>query len=211
MHKSLSYRHQTFIVSSSVGIGLSLRFHEFVFDLSSSFPLSGSPCRLREQNHSLWGHGEPHRTHPPPHIAPRVHCRALFYMIVCNYKIYKLSWEELGMLNNIKWHKIHGLSETVDDGNIKIYKGHLYVEESYKIERVLRNTEILNNSIILLTRVEKSISVTSLIRLRVELSIEDTILLGNKIVKNGNKIKYCFKENLVNYKCDLDLAIFISQ
>jgi len=73
------------------GVGLSLRFHEFVFNLSSSFPLSGSPCRLRELNHSLQGHGEPHRTHPPPHIAHRVHCRALFYMIVRNSKIYKLS------------------------------------------------------------------------------------------------------------------------
>ncbi|WP_080513563.1 SDR family NAD(P)-dependent oxidoreductase [Saccharolobus islandicus] len=32
-----------------LGVGLSLRFHEFVFNLSSSFPLSGSPCRLRER------------------------------------------------------------------------------------------------------------------------------------------------------------------
>ncbi|PVU77866.1 hypothetical protein DDW12_05350 [Sulfolobus islandicus] len=32
-----------------IGVGLSLRFHEFVFNLSSSFPLSGSPCRLRER------------------------------------------------------------------------------------------------------------------------------------------------------------------
>ena len=31
------------------GVGLSLRFHEFVFDLSSSFPLFHSPCRLRER------------------------------------------------------------------------------------------------------------------------------------------------------------------
>jgi hydrogenase expression/formation protein HypC len=30
-----------------MGVGLSLRFHEFVFNLSSSFPLSGSPYRLR--------------------------------------------------------------------------------------------------------------------------------------------------------------------
>lgn len=76
-----------------LGVGLSLRFHEFVFNLSSSFPLSGSPCRLRERqlNHSLQGHREPHRTHPPPHIAHRVHSRALFYILVCNYKIYKLS------------------------------------------------------------------------------------------------------------------------
>jgi HEPN domain-containing protein len=37
-------------------------------------------------------------------------------MIVCNYKIYKLSLEELGMLNNIKSHKIHGLSETIVNG-----------------------------------------------------------------------------------------------
>ena len=92
-------------------------FHEFVLNLSSSFPLFSSPCRLRELNHSLQGHGEPHRTHPPSHIAHRVHCRALFYILVCNYKIYKLSREELGMLNNIKWHKIHGLSETVVNGD----------------------------------------------------------------------------------------------
>ena len=99
----------------------SLRGRTFIevswFNLSSSFSLSGSPCSLRELNHSLQGHGEPHRTHPPPHIAHRVHCRALFYVLVWNYKIYKLSWEELGMLNDIKWHKIHGLSETVDDGD----------------------------------------------------------------------------------------------
>jgi hypothetical protein len=119
--------------------------------------------------------------------------------------------EENNKLFTLLCDKDSSLVAPYDLGTIKIYKGHLYVEESYKIERVLRNTEILNNSIILLTRVEKSISVTSLIRLRVELSIEDTILLLNKIANNGNKITYYFKENLVNYKCDLDLAIFISQ
>ncbi|MFP3203794.1 MAG: hypothetical protein RXR43_16800 [Sulfolobus sp.] len=31
------------IAGSAIGVGLSLRFHEFVFNLSSSFPLSGSP------------------------------------------------------------------------------------------------------------------------------------------------------------------------
>ncbi|MFP3164134.1 MAG: protease pro-enzyme activation domain-containing protein [Acidianus hospitalis] len=36
-----------------LGVGLSLRFHEFVFNLSSSCPLFPSPCRLRELNHSL--------------------------------------------------------------------------------------------------------------------------------------------------------------
>jgi len=35
--------------ASHIGVGLSLRFHKFVFNLSSSFPLSGSPCRLRER------------------------------------------------------------------------------------------------------------------------------------------------------------------
>ena len=76
--------------------------------------------------------GEPHRTHPPPHIAHRVHCRVLFYLIVCNYKIYKLSWEELGMLNNIKWHKIYGLSETVVNGDF--YKKNIsdcFISPSY--------------------------------------------------------------------------------
>jgi transcriptional regulator with XRE-family HTH domain len=43
-----------------LGVGLSLRFREFVFNLSSSFPLFPSPCRLRELNHSLQGHGEFH-------------------------------------------------------------------------------------------------------------------------------------------------------
>jgi len=119
--------------------------------------------------------------------------------------------EENNKLFTLLCNKDSSLVAPYDLGNIKIYKGHLYVEESYKIERVLRNTEILNNSIILLTRKEKSISVTSFIILRVELNIEDTILLLNKIVSNGNKITYNFKENLVNYKCDLDLAIFISQ
>jgi len=37
------------IITRKKGVGLSLRFHEFVFNLSSSFPLSGSPCRLRER------------------------------------------------------------------------------------------------------------------------------------------------------------------
>jgi hypothetical protein len=119
--------------------------------------------------------------------------------------------EENNKLFTLLCNKDSSLVAPYDLGNIKIYKGYLYVEESYKIERVLRNTEILNNSIILLTRVGKSISVTSLIRLRVELSSEDTILLLNKIGNKGNKITYYFKENLVNYKCDLDLAIFISQ
>jgi hypothetical protein len=32
-----------------LGVGLSLRFHEFIFNLSSSFPLFPSPCRLRER------------------------------------------------------------------------------------------------------------------------------------------------------------------
>jgi len=133
-----------------------------------------------------------------------------FTEFVCKHvKIFKK--EENNKLFTLLCNKDSSLVAPYDFGNIKIYKGHLYVEESYKIERVLRNTEILNNSIILLTREEKSISVTSFIRLRVELGIEDTILLGNKIVKNGNKITYYFKENLVNYKCDLDLAIFISQ
>jgi hypothetical protein len=76
---------------------------------------------------------------------------------------------------------------------------------------VLRNTEILNNSIILLTRVRKSISVTSLIRLRVKLSIEDIILWNNKTIDKGRKFVYYFKNNPVNYECDLDLVISISQ
>ena len=33
----------------NLGVGLSLRFHEFVFNLSSSCPLFPSPCRLRER------------------------------------------------------------------------------------------------------------------------------------------------------------------
>jgi hypothetical protein len=37
------------VIVENLGVGLSLRFHEFVFNLSSSFPLSGSPCRLRER------------------------------------------------------------------------------------------------------------------------------------------------------------------
>jgi hypothetical protein len=108
-------------------------------------------------------------------------------------------------------NKDSSLIAPYDLGNIKIYKGYIYFEESYNIERVLRNTEILNNSIILLTREGKSLSITSLIRLRVKLSVEDVISLPNKIVNKGNKTTYYFKENLVNYKCDLDLAIFISQ
>ncbi len=108
-------------------------------------------------------------------------------------------------------NKDSSLIAPFDLGNIKIYKGYIYLEESYNIERVLRNTEILNNSIILLIRVGKSISVISIIRLRVKLSIEDTILLRNKTVRNGNKIIDYFKENPINYNCDLDLAIFITQ
>jgi len=69
---------------------------------------------------------------------------------------------------------------------------------------VLRNTEILNNSIILLTRVGKSISFTSLIRLRVKLSVGDDYLLYDK---NGRVTG----EKHVNCECNLDLAIFISQ
>ncbi|ACP46302.1 hypothetical protein YG5714_2048 [Sulfolobus islandicus Y.G.57.14] len=133
-----------------------------------------------------------------------------FTEFVCDLvKIFKK--EENNKLFTLLCNKDSSLIAPYDLGNIKIYKGYLYVEESYNIERVLRNTEILNNSIILLTRVGKSISVTSLIRLRVKLSIEDIILLRNKIVNKGNKTTYYFKENLVNYKCDLDLAIFISQ
>jgi hypothetical protein len=108
-------------------------------------------------------------------------------------------------------NKDSSLIAPYDLGNIKIYKGYIYLEESHNIEKVLRNTEILNNSIILLIKVGKSISVISIIRLRVKLSIEDTILLRNKTVRNGNKIIDYFKENPINYNCDLDLAMFISQ
>ena len=38
-----------FITGMGVGVGLSLRFREFVFDLSPSSPLFPSPCRLRER------------------------------------------------------------------------------------------------------------------------------------------------------------------
>ena len=55
-------------------------------------------------------HGEPHRT---PHIAHRVHCRALFYTAkIINFR------GKIGMINDNKWHKIHGLSETADNGTI---------------------------------------------------------------------------------------------
>ncbi|PVU77890.1 hypothetical protein DDW12_05075 [Sulfolobus islandicus] len=53
--------------------------------------------------------------------------------------------------------------------------------------------------------------VSSLIRLRVKLSIEDTILLCNKTIDKGRKIAFHYKKNPANYECDLDLAIFISQ
>ena len=49
----LCNKDSSLVAPYDLGVGLSLRFHEFVFNLSSSFPLSGSPCRLREQNHSL--------------------------------------------------------------------------------------------------------------------------------------------------------------
>ncbi len=133
-----------------------------------------------------------------------------FTGFVCNHvKIFKK--EENNKLFTLLCNKDSSLIAPYDLGNIKIYKGHLYVEESYKIERVLRNTEILNNSIILLTREEKSISVTSFIRLRVKLSIEDTILWNNKTIDKGGKFVYYFKNNPVNYECDLDLVISISQ
>jgi len=119
--------------------------------------------------------------------------------------------EENNKLFTLLCNKDSSLIAPYDLGNIKIYKGYLYVEESYNIERVLRNTEILNNSIILLTRVGKSISVTSLIRLRVKLSIEDIILWNNKTIDKGRKFVYYFKNNPVNYECDLDLVISISQ
>ena len=119
--------------------------------------------------------------------------------------------EENNKLFTLLCNKDSSLIAPYDLGNIKIYKGYLYVEESYNIERVLRNTEILNNSIILLTRVRKSISVTSLIRLRVKLSIEDIILWNNKTIDKGRKFVYYFKNNPVNYECDLDLVISISQ
>ncbi|WP_016732633.1 pyruvate dehydrogenase [Saccharolobus islandicus] len=38
---------QTFM-GMAVGVGLSLRFHEFVFNPSSSYPLFSSSCRLRD-------------------------------------------------------------------------------------------------------------------------------------------------------------------
>jgi hypothetical protein len=133
-----------------------------------------------------------------------------FTEFVCNHvKIFKK--EENNKLFTLLCNKDSSLIAPYDLGNIKIYKGHLYVEESYKIERVLRNTEILNNSIILLTREEKSISVTSFIRLRVKLSIEDTILWNNKTIDKGGKFVYYSKNNPVNYECDLDLVISISQ
>jgi hypothetical protein len=133
-----------------------------------------------------------------------------FTELVCD-RVKNFKKEENNELFTLLCNKDSSLIAPYDLGNIKIYKGHLYVEESYKIERVLRNTEILNNSIILLTREGKSLSITSLIRLRVKLSVEDVISLPNKIVNKGNKTTYYFKENLVNYECDLDLAIFISQ
>jgi len=119
--------------------------------------------------------------------------------------------EENNKLFTLLCNKDSSLIVPYDLGNIKIYKGYLYVGKSYNIERVLRNTEILNNSVILLTRVGKSISITSLIRLRVKLSIEDTILLCNKTIDKGRKIAFHYKKNPANYECDLDLAIFISQ
>jgi len=130
-----------------------------------------------------------------------------FTEFVCNL-VKNFKKEENNKLFTLLCNKDSSLIVPYDLGNIKIYKGHLYVEESYNIERVLRNTEILNNSIMLLTRVGKSISFTSLIRLRIKLSMNDVISLLYKTVNKGNKTTYYFKENLVNYECDLDLAIF---
>ncbi|ACP36082.1 hypothetical protein LS215_2089 [Sulfolobus islandicus L.S.2.15] len=119
--------------------------------------------------------------------------------------------EENNKLFTLLCNKDSSLIVPYDLGNIKMQGGHLSIEDSYNIERVMRSTEILNNSVILLTRVGKSISIASLIRLRVNLSIKDIILLRNKIVTNGKKITSYYKNNPVNYECDLDLAIFISQ
>jgi hypothetical protein len=126
-----------------------------------------------------------------------------FTELVCD-RVKNFKKEENNKLFTLLCNKDNSLIAPYDLGNIKIYKGHLYFEESYNIERVLRNTEILNNSIILLTRVGKAISFTSLIRLRVKLSIGDDYLLYDK---NGRVTG----EKHVNCECNLDLAIFISQ
>jgi hypothetical protein len=123
-----------------------------------------------------------------------------FTELVCD-RVKNFKKEENNKLFTLLCNKDSSLIAPYDLGNIKIYKGYLYFEESYNIERVLRNTEILNNSIILLTRVGKSISFTSLIRLRVKLSIGDDYLLYNK-----GRSRY--QEEHVNCECNLDLAIF---
>ena len=119
--------------------------------------------------------------------------------------------------NNNLCDKVDSLIEPYDLSDIMMYEGYLYIEDSYKIEKAMRIPDILDilknpkYSVILSTRVGKSISFTYLIRLRVKLSIEDTILFINKIGYNGRKEEHTYKRELVNYKCDLDLAIFISQ
>ncbi len=123
-----------------------------------------------------------------------------FTELVCD-RVKNFKKEENNKLFTLLCNKDSSPIAPYDLGNIKIYMGHLYFEESYTIERVLRNTEILNNSIILLTRVGKSISFTSLIRLRVKLSIGGDYLLYNK-----GRSRY--QEEHVNCECNLDLAIF---
>jgi hypothetical protein len=123
-----------------------------------------------------------------------------FTKFVCD-QVKNFKKEENNKLFTLLCNKDSSPIAPYDLGNIRIYKHYLYFEESYTIERVLRNTEILNNSIILLTRVGKSISFTSLIRLRVKLSIGDDYLLYDK---KGRVTE----EKHVNCECDLDLAIF---
>jgi hypothetical protein len=129
-----------------------------------------------------------------------------FTELVCD-RVKNFKKEENNELFTLLCNKDSSLIAPYDLGNIKIYEGHLYFEDSYNIERVLRNTEILNNSIILLTRVGKSISFTSLIRLRVKLSIGDVILLP-KDKKTTYYFTSYFEKSPVNCEYNLDLAIF---
>jgi hypothetical protein len=123
-----------------------------------------------------------------------------FTKFVCD-QVKNFKKEENNKLFTLLCNKDSSLIAPYDLGNIKIYKDHLYFKESYNIERVLRNTDTLNNSIILLTRKGKSTSFVSLIRLKVKLSIIDDYLLYNK---RGSH----YKEKRVNCECNLDLAIF---
>ena len=86
--KILSLCHRLFVWdsfdASKVCPSLKLVLVKSLFNMGCATPRLGSMD-------SQPRHGEPHRTHPPPHIAHRVHCRALFYMSTLTEKAYKFS------------------------------------------------------------------------------------------------------------------------